>query len=111
MAPHVCVYRLWKFHSNTDPRILLPTDSVARVRKEDDMPGDGNSIDSEANPKSVQTDAREGARPLEKKNADADASQNCVDAGADKSIWIETPASCIPSRMLNRWLSPSSIDP
>ena len=78
------------------PRILLPTDSAARVRKKDDMPGDGNSIDSEANPKSVQTDAREGARPLGLKNADADASQNCVDAGADKGIWIETPASCIP---------------
>ena len=39
---------------------------------------------------------REGVRPLELKHAGADASQNCVDAGADKSIWIETPASCIP---------------
>ena len=60
------------------------------------MPGDGNSIDTETNPKSVQTDAREGPRPLELKNADADASQNCVDAEADTNIWIETPASCIP---------------
>ena len=57
MTPYVCVYRLWQCHSNTPPRILLPTNSVARVHKEDDMPGDGNSIDAEANPKSVQTDA------------------------------------------------------
>ena len=78
------------------PRILVPTDSVARGRKKDDMPGDGNSIDSEADSKLAQTDAREGARPLELKNADADATQNRVDTEADKSIWIENPASCFP---------------
>ena len=60
------------------------------------MPGNGNSIDAEANPTSVQTDAREGARPLEQKKADADASQNCVGAEADKGIWIEAPSSYIP---------------
>ena len=60
------------------------------------MPGNGNLIDAEADPKSVQTDAREGARPLEPTNADADASQNCVGAGADKGVWIEIPSSYIP---------------
>ena len=84
MTPHVHVYRLWQCQSNSPPRITPPTPSAARVRQEANTPGDGKSIGAEANPKLVQTDAREGARPLEQKDADADASQNCVGTEADK---------------------------
>ena len=58
------------------------------------MLGHGNPIDTHANPKLA--DAHEGAHPPELKNTGADDSQNCDDADVDKSIWIETPASCIP---------------
>ena len=52
--------------SKTPPRILLPTDSVAQVRKKDDALKDGYSIDTDANLKLA--DAHGGARPPESKN-------------------------------------------
>ena len=58
------------------------------------MPRDAYAIDTDANPKLA--DAHEGARPPDLENTDADTSQNCADAVADKSILIETLASCIP---------------
>ena len=94
MPPHVHVYRFVAMSVKHSPRILLPTDSVANIRKKDDMLGDGNSIDTAVDPTSA--DAHEGACPPEVKNTDADASQNCVDADADTNIWIETPSSYIP---------------
>ena len=42
---------------------MLPTDSVARFRKKDDMPGDGYAIDTDANAKLA--DAHGGARLTE----------------------------------------------
>ena len=69
---------------------MPPTDSVARVRKQDDMPRTGCGIDTEANIK--YADAHEGARPPEQICDGVDADQNCAGTDADVETHIETPA-------------------
>ena len=70
---------------------MLPTDSVARIRTENDTPKVGYSIDTDADIK--RADAHEGARPPEQNRAGTDPNQNCADSEVDIQMRIETPAS------------------
>ena len=63
---------------------MHPTDSVARIRQENDMPKLGYSIDTAADIK--RTDAHGGAPPPEQHCVGTDASQNC--AGSEVNVRV-----------------------
>ena len=92
--PDTYEYKIYQCHSNTPPRIVHPTDSVARVRKKDDMPKTGYSINTDADIK--YADAHERARPPKHNYVGTDVNQNCVGSDARVDIKIETPPVRVP---------------
>ena len=89
--PDTYACEILQCHSNTPPRIVLPTDSVARIRKEHVTPNVGDSIDTDSDIK--RADSYESSRPPEQHRAGINASQIRANSEVDIQMRLETPAS------------------